>query len=431
MKRKLINSFLILSVSSAISKIFSIANRMMLSRLISQEAMTLYLLIIPTLSLCITLGQFGIPSAVFRLVSHPKYNRFKVVISAFILSVFTVSIICLTLLFSSHYIAYHLLKNSLAFYPILSLILFIPLVSISGIIKSFYLGKGHLYIIAKAQIIEEVSRLLFTYFILVRPLSYDLVFTVTVIYLSMSIGELTSIIYMLVKLKEKYSCPYPITYEKSLSREILNISLPLTGSRLYHCFVNFLEPVTLIFVLTSLGFNQHTIHHQYAIMSGYVVSLLVTPTFFTTVIYRLYLPIAQKDLYYKKHSTLKHLYLALFCSFLISIPFTCAFYFFPKTCLSIIYNTTQGYRELKYMCIPFTLFYLQTPFSVILHAQNKNKEMFIISLLECTLEIILTYLLSYVYYTHSVLVSLLFGLLLTLLISGFLCFFSLKKLDCF
>lgn len=99
MKRKLINSFLILSVSSAISKIFSIANRMMLSRLISQEAMTLYLLIIPTLSLCITLGQFGIPSAVFRLVSHPKYNRFKVVISAFILSIFTVSIICLTLFF--------------------------------------------------------------------------------------------------------------------------------------------------------------------------------------------------------------------------------------------------------------------------------------------------------------------------------------------
>ena len=74
MKRKLINSFIILSASSTISKIFSILNRMLLSRLLPLEAMSLYLVIMPTLSLCLTLGQVGIPSAVFRLILHPKYK---------------------------------------------------------------------------------------------------------------------------------------------------------------------------------------------------------------------------------------------------------------------------------------------------------------------------------------------------------------------
>ena len=82
MKRKLINSFIILSGSTMITKIFSVLNRMMLSRLLNEEGMALYILVIPTLSLCITLAQFSIPSAVFRLISHPQYNNKKVIISA-------------------------------------------------------------------------------------------------------------------------------------------------------------------------------------------------------------------------------------------------------------------------------------------------------------------------------------------------------------
>ena len=68
MKRKLINSFIILSISSTLAKIFSILNRIILSRQLSSEAMALYILVMPTVSLCITLGQLGIPSAVFRLL---------------------------------------------------------------------------------------------------------------------------------------------------------------------------------------------------------------------------------------------------------------------------------------------------------------------------------------------------------------------------
>ena len=51
MKRKLINSFIILSISSTLAKIFSILNRIILSRQLSSEAMALYILVMPTVSL--------------------------------------------------------------------------------------------------------------------------------------------------------------------------------------------------------------------------------------------------------------------------------------------------------------------------------------------------------------------------------------------
>ncbi len=424
MKRKLINSFIILSASSAISKIFSILNRMLLSRLLPLEAMSLYLVIMPTLSLCLTLGQVGIPSAVFRLVSHPQYKNYKVIITAILLSFFSVIVICGTLFVLSPFIAHSLLKNDYTLYPILSFLIFIPLIAISGIIKNYYLAKGHVYVIAKSQIVEETSRLLFTYLFLKNPLSSSLPFLVTMAYLSMSFGELMSILYLLLLSRKKYSfTPLKnINKQNLIMKDLLNISLPLTGSRLYHCFMNFLEPILLIHVLTRLGLSQNYIQDQYAILSGYVVSMLVTPTFFCTIIYRLYLPIATDDLYYHKSTTFLHLLYALLICFLIGLPFTLIFYFFPKQSLNILYNTTSGYQQLKYMAFPFLLFYLQTPLSTILQAKNKNKIMFIISIIECTLEIILTYTLSHYLYVNAILISLFTGLITTLTLSAIYCF---------
>ena len=428
MKRKLINSFIILSASSTISKIFSILNRMLLSRLLPLEAMSLYLVIMPTLSLCLTLGQVGIPSAVFRLILHPKYKNYKVIITAIILSFFSVIVICGTLFILSPFIAHSLLKNDYTLYPILSFLIFIPLIAISGIIKNYYLAKGHVYVIAKSQIVEETSRLLFTYLFLKTPLSSSLPFLVTIAYLSMSFGELMSIIYLLLLSRKRYSfTPLKnINKQNLIMKDLLNISLPLTGSRLYHCFMNFLEPILLIHVLTRLGLTQNFIQDQYAILSGYVVSMLVTPTFFCTIIYRLYLPIATDDLYYHKSNTFLHLLYALLICFLIGLPFTLIFYVFPKRSLMILYNTTSGYQQLKYMSFPFLLFYLQTPLSTILQAKNKNKVMFIISMIECTLEIILTYTLSHYLYVNAILISLFTGLITTLTLSAIYCFKIIK-----
>ena len=171
MKRKLINSFIILSISSTLAKIFSILNRIILSRQLNSEAMALYILVMPTVSLCITLGQLGIPSAVFRLVANPKYNNKKIIISAFAICFFTCIIVSSSLLFASKFISHNLLRNENAFYPLLSLVLFIPLVGISGIIKNYFLAKQNVFLVAKAGFIEEVARLGFSY-LMIRQFSF-------------------------------------------------------------------------------------------------------------------------------------------------------------------------------------------------------------------------------------------------------------------
>lgn len=423
MKRKLINSFIILSSSTLITKVFSVINRMLLSRLLSEEGMALYILVIPTLSLCITLAQFSIPSAVFRLISHPKYNNKKVIISAILICFVSCLCIMLSILLFSKIIAHDFLKQEQAYLPLLSMIPFIPLVGISGIIKNYYLGKEDVWTLSVAQLLEELARIAFTY-VMIHSFSYlNMTYLVSFAIIAMSIGEFCSILYLYIRLNRTINItPHPFSYfqEHFIFKDMMNIALPLTGSRLLHSCYNFIEPIVLVAILTRLNINESDIHLQYAIINGYVISLLLTPTFFNNVVLRLLLPILNKDIAYHKYIELrKHVLIGILVCFVISLPFTLLFYFYGDSCLMIMYNTTHGYDYLKYMSIPFTLFYLQTPLSATLQALNKNKEMFIMSTLEVVLEFTCLCLLTPRYHVLSVAIVMLIGLLTTLILSAY------------
>lgn len=421
MKRKLINSFIILSGSTLITKVFSILNRMMLSRLLDQNGMALYILIIPTLSLCITLAQFSIPSAVFRLVSHPKYNNKKVIISAILICLVSCLLIMGALLLFSNMIAHDFLKQDQAYLPLLAMIPFVPLVGISGIIKNYYLGKEDVWTLSVSQLLEEIARIIFTYFMMSSFAYLDMSYLVAIAIIAMSVGELASILYLYLKMHRKVKITYhPIEYFKDhfILKDMMNIALPLTGSRILHSCYNFIEPIVLVYILTRLSMSESQVHLEYAIISGYVISILVTPTFFNNVVLRLLLPILNKDIAYHKHRDLrKHVIYGVIVCFLISLPFTLLFYFYGDKCLMIMYNTTDGFEYLKYMCIPFTLFYLQTPLSATLQALNKNKDMFFMSTLECIIEFVLLIILTPYYQVLSVAIVLLVGLFVTLFLS--------------
>jgi len=404
---------------------------MLLSRLLDSEGMALYILVIPTLSLCITLAQFSIPSAVFRLVSHPQYNNKKVIISAICICLVSCLFILSALFIFAPMIAHDLLKQDQAFLPLMAMIPFIPLVGISGIIKNYYLGKEDVWTLSVAQLLEEIARIIFSY-VAIKTFAYlEMSYLVSIAIIAMSIGELTSIIYLYARMQRKVRIAFhPFSYfqENFICKDMLNIALPLTGSRLLHSCYNFIEPIVLVAILTGLSISEKTVHLQYAVLSGYVISLLVTPTFFNNVILRLLVPILNKDIaYHRKEALQKHVIYGVFACLFISIPFTLLFYFWGDRCLLFMYNTTDGYEYLKYMCIPFTIFYLQTPLSATLQALNKNKEMFIMSILEIAIEFIFLLILTPHFQVLSVAIVMLIGLFTTLLISTILIYHYVYK----
>lgn len=389
----------------------------------------MYMMVLPTLSLCITVAQMGIPGAVFKLSADPGYQPKKVLLTGLAMAWINAAIMALGLMTFSKPLAENVLKNPLLALSLQGVALFIPMASTNNTLRSYFLGQEKLTAPAFSSVIEEVVRIFVMlgcyYFLPQMPLATQ----VFMAFIAMVAGEIGSTLFMLLFFKKKkYHLQQELDEIKKLVlyKDIFSISLPVTASQLLHSLSNFLEPLILTSQMLALGFSSSEINTQYGIISGYVLSLLMIPTFITTVIYRMILPKLTKSTAQKKWAhAQKQLISALVVCLGLGCPFSMLFYFFPETCLQLFYNTHEGAAVLKYLAWPFLIYYLQTPLSACLHAMSKNKIQFWICLTECFVSLIVLYLTIPAFQTTAVAISMLCGLIVNTLLSFFCVFYFL------
>ena len=134
--KSIINLFLI----SGIAKFLSIIAKIIIAREIPTYAMSVYSLTLPTLSLLLNLAQLGIPTTVSKLIAKRKYPIFKIMqVSLFIL-LFIDLIIGTIYIFLVPYIANSYLQNSLTTLTLYGMVLLVPLVSLTSLLKGYFIG---------------------------------------------------------------------------------------------------------------------------------------------------------------------------------------------------------------------------------------------------------------------------------------------------
>ena len=126
-------------------------------------------------------------------------------------------------------------------------------------------------------------------------------------------------------------------YNKECMHDVLSIGIPSTGSRLIGTISSFLEPITLTYGLTLVGYSSKFITLEYGIINGYVLPLILLPSFFSYAISNALLPVvsnsfANNNITYAK-SKIKQ---AIFFSLLIGLPVTLIFIFIPHTVISFL-----------------------------------------------------------------------------------------------
>jgi Na+-driven multidrug efflux pump len=387
------------------------------------------MMVLPTLGLCLTLTQMGLPSAVFKLTADKNYNNKKVIITSLSISLLN-SIIMVGIIFSSaSFIANNLLNSKDSLLAIYCIALFIPLASTNNLFRNYLLGQEKTIVPGFSQIIEEIVRIIVMLLLFLNFRSIPLALRVAHAFLAMIAGEIASSLFIVFfsnfKNKARGLLDSKIT-KMFLYKDIFSISLPVTGGQLLGSISNFLQPVILTYCMTALNFNSEFIKQQYGIINGYVISMLLIPSFINNVIYRIILPrftklIADKQIKKVRSEFIKTILICLF----MGTPFSLLFYFAPEFCLKLFYSSVEGAEILKYAALPFIVFYIQTPISALLHAFSKNKVLLIISIIQCLLDIILLFILIPHYGVLSILIALLISLITTAILSGFTTYYYL------
>lgn len=372
MKNKFIKSTIILIIGGAVTKALAMILKIFLTRSIKDEGIGLYMLVLPTFNLFITLCTMSLSTSISK-VTATHGNSKHTILSIIPISLIYNFLLMILLIIFAQFIANHLLNTKDAYYPIMAISFTLPFICISSILKGYFYGKENMFPYVVSNIIEQTVRLLFIIFMIPNLLKYGTNIAVTGVVLINIISEFTSIICLILFIPNKKINFKDFVPDRLVLKDILNISLSTTGSRLIGSISYFLEPIILTYVLIHSGYSSSYIIKEYGVITGYVYPLLLLPSFFTMAISTSLLPIISssyaKGLYKYAKKKLKQ---AIYISLGIGVFCTCLFMTIPDILLNFIYNTNLGINYIKIIAPFFILHYIQGPLTSYLQAIDKS-----------------------------------------------------------
>lgn len=373
MKNKFIKSTIILIIGGGITKLLAMVIKIALARSIGNDGIGIYMMILPTFNLFITLSTLSLSTSLGKLIAEKRSSK-KVIFSSIPFTMIYNFFLMIILIFLSKFISNTLLNNSITYYPILCISFTLPIIALSGILKGYFFGKNNMFPYTFENICEQIVRLLFIIFIVPKLLNISLIVTISSLVLVNILSEGIAIIVMLLFIPNKSLDKESFKVDKNIVKDVLNISIPSTGSRLIGSISYFLEPIILTYAMLKSGSSLSFITSEYGIVTGYVYALLLIPSFFTMAISTSLLPIISKN-YAERNMRIvkKGLSQGMLFSLLIGCFFTMLFMLFPNYILKFIYNTTLGSDYVRLIAPFFIFHYIQGPLTTYLQAINKAK----------------------------------------------------------
>lgn len=429
MKNNFLKSTLILLIGGGITKIIGLIIKIIYTRILQEDGIALYSLIMPTYSLLMTLANFNIQTSISKQISS-NHRAKKVIINA-IYIMFFLNLILISITFlSAKLISTNLLKNPETFYPLLACALTLPFISIGYIIKGYFYGKQNVAPHMISNVLEQLLRLLVISLILPQISKYDIVITVTSLILLNILTETFSVIILIFFLPKKFKIKKEdLNYNKEESKEILSITIPSISGRLLGNIGYFFEPIILTNILLSKGFSTAFIAKEYGIYNAYAVSTLLFPSFFIMAISNALLPEISKVYAEKDMKTLKkRIKESLSLSLIVGIICTTFIFIFKKQLLLLLYNTKEGINYINILAPFFVLFYLESPLSSILIGLNKIKTCTFISVSGIFIKLIAMTILAILnFQIYALVISEIINIIYVTILNAFFLYKTIKK----
>lgn len=386
-----INTLWILIIGFLI-KILGLINKIYITRILGPNGMSLYILGIPTIMLFVNISGFSLNTTLSKIIPEAlvtkKYSPKKLLISGFKIALVISLISIFILLLLLYPLLKYFLKENNLFFPILCAIPLLPLTGISDVLKGYLNGIKKMKYSSFANFYEQIARIIFCFILLIILKDLGIIISTSIAILSLSFGELISIIYCLFKIKKHP--PINIKNTKKETKKILSFAIPSTLSRLIGSFIFFLEPIAYTNSLLYFGYNQEIIKYEYMIINAYTIPLLTLGSVISYGIASSILPNISEAYSNNNINTVNYYIKKAFAFiFIFSLLISTILYNYSEETMELLYDVKLGAKFVSNAAFAFITYYISIILVSILQAMGKTKELFILSIILNTLKIIL------------------------------------------
>jgi len=395
-----------LMFAGMITKILGFINKIILARIIGDVGVGLYMMAYPTLLLTVTLTQLGLPVAISKLIAeasaHNDRQKIKRILTVSFFIVGSLSIIFTIALISIAPFATHILfTDKRTLYPLLAIAPIIPIVAIASVLRGYFQGMQNMKPYAYSQVIEQFVRISLVATLAQALLPYGIEFASGGAMISGVIGELISLFYMLWSFKHQKKIRIRRQFMSYLSegkttfKQLMNIALPTTGSRLIGSISYFLEPIVVAQSLALAGVTTSMATSQYGELVGYALPVLGLAGFSTHALHVSLVPTISEAAAHNRFSTIFfRLNQALKIALITGGFSTIICLVFAKPLMELMYHSAHSAIYIYVVAPFFLLLYFQSPLAAALQALDLAKAAMINSLIGAIIKISFVFILA-------------------------------------
>lgn len=424
-KRSILKGTLILTLAGFISRFIGFFYKIFLSKTMGAEWLGIYQLIFPVYGIAFTIYATGIQTSISKLVAaemgkkNPKNVR-NILGLGLIISLSLAFVLSILVYKFSDIIALRFLLEPRSANSLRILAMVFPFCSVTSCINGYYYGLKRAGVPASTQLLEQAVRVFVVYITAYIVGNGNLQVTCEMAVLGLVIGEIVSCLYNFISLfltrspKDMlYPGPNPdakILGKRTISKNILSLSIPLSTNRLIINILHSIESVLIPTMLRRYGLTLSESLISYGILNGMSMPFIMFPTAIINALSVLLLPTVSEAQAMENNSLIgKSSSVSIKYSLLIGILSSGMFLAFGKNLGDIIFHSQEAGNYLLILAWLCPLIYLATTLGSIINGLGKTHITFINNIIGTLVKILLIVLLIPQRGINGYLIALLIG----------------------
>lgn len=349
---------LLLIVAAFVGECVEFLVNLVLARELGGHGMGLYMTILPSIFLVVILASLELPVSISKFIAEkePKYHQSMLKHATIFATVFAAIIISLAFVilpFVPVFDDYHPLVRWVV-------IILIPVISYTSIARGYFMGVQSMGKIAIANFLRKAIQLLLLVFVF-QLLEFKLQTSILIALCALVVSDIVVLGYLgfeyIVQLRVLKRKPSTYLAGKMVRKNLLAVSLPTTGMRIFHAISHAVQPFLIKAALMRAGLTTAVATEHFGLMTGVALTIGFFPAFIAHSFLIVLIPTVS-EAYAKKDIGLLHnlLQQVMKLTFLYGVPAVVVFYYFAEPLTHIFFESSAATTYLQ-MLWPYFLFH--------------------------------------------------------------------------
>lgn len=314
----------------------------------------------------LAIATMGIPNTISKLVSEKitigdRRGAHKIFKTAFLVFVSIATAFALALFFGAGFISNNILNNPGVKYTLMSLSPAIIFVSMSAVLRGYFIGMENVSEYSKAQIIEQVINCVFSIIFVVMLLGTTPEIMAAGSTLATTVATSSAFFYLVRYYRKNRkeiwdeinkSKEFVAESRRKIAKKLISYAVPISFGSVVSALAGLVDVITVVNGLQGYGYDLQLANEKYGILSGKVDILLAVPLSINVAFSVALVPfISSAIARHRKDEAVGKIKYSLKISSLIALPCTFGLFVLATPIFKMLFpNAPEGAYLLQIEC---------------------------------------------------------------------------------